>query len=489
MLARLNVLLTGLLAAVLLALGMPLGEVLRGSMTHDVFVDRLNDTTRIAAAAAQSGYGEGLDPLALQLERYHFVYGVSAYVVDQSRTVRVASDAGHVPVDARVSHLIAAALGGRHSETAGSRWPWDERPMVVAEPIRRGGDVIGAAVTVSSTARLRTRVWRAWSLLAAGGCALLLGAFLISSRLSRWVLRPVRDLSSVTNDMSSGRLDARVAATGPPELRHLARSFNAMADDVQHAMERQRAFVADASHQLRNPLTALIIRLDDLAARADGHLRDDAMHATDEGRRLAGMLERMLGLARAEHAALEPTWQPIGPVVRDRVHAWSPVARSRDVSLRVETSLDLSAVMVAHSVSEALDAILDNALKFAPGGSDVIVTGYREPTHAVICVRDFGPGLQPAELSRFGDRFWRSPASQNVSGFGLGLSIVRTLIEPWGGRLMPVLPTGRAGEGLEVRLLLPRTAAATASSAGTTEAPPDAAAPARSQWPPRDPWC
>jgi signal transduction histidine kinase len=488
-LARLNLLLTGLLAVVLLALGIPLGEVLRGSMTHDMFVDRLNDTTRIAAAAAQSGYGEGLDPLALQLERYHAVYNVSAYVVDQSRSIRVASDAGQVPDDPRVSRLVVAALGGRHSETAADQWPWERRPMVIAEPIRRGGDVIGAVVTVSSTARLRDRVWRAWALLAAGGCALLIGGFSLSSRLARWVLRPVHDLSSVTNEMGSGRLDARVAAAGPPELRRLAMSFNAMADEVQHAIERQRAFVADASHQLRNPLTALIIRLDDLAARAPAHLQADAVHATEEGRRLAGMLERMLGLARAEHAGHEPVWQPIGPVVRKRVDAWSPVARSRDVSLRVETSIELSAVMVAQSVSEALDAILDNALKFAPGGSDVIIAGYREPLHAVICVRDFGPGLLPAELSRFGDRFWRSPAHQNVSGFGLGLSIVRALIEPWGGRLIPVLPTGRPGEGLEVRMLLPRAVAATASSAETTSVPPDAAAPVPSGSPPTDPSC
>jgi signal transduction histidine kinase len=473
---RLNVLLTAVLATALLALGVPLALVSRNALTHQLFVDRLNDTTRFAAVAAQEDEASALDLLAAQFARYQAVYGISCYLVANTGTVRVASGLEPLPHGAWATRIVSAALGGRHSDTTPTQWPWDTRPMIVAEPIDRGGDVVGAVVTVSATDRLRHRVWTEWAVLSGAGLALLVGCFFLADRLARWVLRPLRELAAVTREVSNGRLATRVAAAGPPEVRNLAGSFNTMAERVHESMERQRRFVADASHQLRNPLAALTIRLDDLAARVDTDLRRDAEEAIHESRRLAGMLERMLELARSERSERPVIEQSLAPIVTSRVGAWTPVARSRGIELRLDPFGDVRAACSAEALGEALDAVLDNALKFAPESSVVDVRCFVEPGEVVLCVRDDGDGLAPDELERIGHRFWRSAAHQNVSGFGLGLSIVRASLEPAGGRLAAVSPPGG---GLEVRLVLPRSRPATASPSGTTPAQPGAAEPAR----------
>jgi signal transduction histidine kinase len=335
--------------------------------------------------------------------------------------------------------------------------------MVVAVPITRGGDVVGVMVTVSPTDRLSHRVLVQWAVLGAVGCALLVACAFAADRLARWVLRPVQVLARATDEVATGRLAARVAAAaGPPELRRLATSFNTMADYVQSASEHQRAFVADASHQLRNPLAALLIRLDDVADRAGPGLENDARRAMDEGKRLAGILERLLELARSEQSAAEIAAQPVEPVVAERVSAWSPIARSRRISMHVEHQPGLRASMDAIAVAGALDVLLDNALKFSPESSRITVTTARTAGQVVISVRDEGPGLTPDELPRAGDRFWRSRTQQNVAGYGLGLSIARALLEPGQGRLEIVAPERG---GLDVRLVLP---AVTASNAGTS---------------------
>ena len=113
---------------------------------------------------------------------------------------------------------------------------------------------------------MRSRILHGWLLIVAGELAAMLLAVGAAFRLTGWVLRPVRVLDAVTHDIATGRMKSRVAAAGgPPELRRLARSFNEMADNVEEVLEQQRAFVADASHQLRNPLSALLLRIELLA--------------------------------------------------------------------------------------------------------------------------------------------------------------------------------------------------------------------------------
>jgi signal transduction histidine kinase len=382
-----------------------------------------------------------------ELERYDQVYGVAAAVVDTDGAVRVASRP-QVPLDgADAGRRVRAALGGRPSEVPGPVWPWADDPLVVAVPMVRNGDVVGAVVTVSPTDRTRAAVLRGWGLLAVGGLLALLGGVLLALRTTRWVLRPVHVLDAAAHEIATGRLAARVSAgSGPPELRRLATSFNEMAGHVEDVVEQQRAFVADASHQLRNPLNALLLRLDDLAMRLPPQWAPEVATATEEGRHLASVLDSLLELARAEHAGATPEEVDVVRLVEGRLAAWSVVAQRRGIEVERRGVPAAPGVVDPEALNGALDVVLDNALKFGPSGSRVVVevgppSGHDgEPAgpggrEVVVAVSDEGPGLDEEDLGRAGDRFWRSRRHQNVDGSGLGLAIARTLLGPSGARL------------------------------------------------------
>ncbi len=173
---------------------------------------------------------------------------------------------------------------------------------MVAVPINDGGEVLGAVVTATPADGVRRTVATWWTLVAALGLLAVLACVLTAFGLAGWVLRPVTELDAVTHEIAEGDRGARVQhRLGPPELRRLAASFNHMADVVSDVMDRQRAFVAHASHQLRNPLTALRLRVEELGPSVtDEQGRAEHRLALEETDRLALLLDALLTLARAE---------------------------------------------------------------------------------------------------------------------------------------------------------------------------------------------
>jgi signal transduction histidine kinase len=235
-------------------------------------------------------------------------------------------------------------------------------------------------------------------------------------------------------------------------LRRLARSFNAMADNVADALGRQRAFVAQASHQLRNPLTALRIRVDNLADHVDVAGRDEHRETLDEVDRLALILDGLLALASADRGQHGCQVVDAAIVADQRVAAWQPLAERREITLRRTGVARADARSVATAVDQALDALIDNALKFAGPGATVLVDVKLGDGSVEIDVVDDGPGLSAEERRLAAERFWRAPRAQNVDGAGLGLPIVAVLAEVSGGglSLLPVSP-----HGLDAKLTFP----------------------------------
>jgi signal transduction histidine kinase len=247
---------------------------------------------------------------------------------------------------------------------------------------------------------------------------------------------------------------SRVAASGgPPELRRLAVSFNEMADNVEDVLEQQRAFVADASHQLRNPLAALLLRIELLALELPEGNEEIASVRT-EGKRLAQVLDDLLDLALAEHAAADLQLTDIGALTGERVASWRPVAEDKGVRLTLEGTSAVTAWADPIALSSALDAVVDNALKFTPEGEEVRVTVDSDGDGVTVVVADRGPGLTEQELERIGDRFWRSNRHQNVKGSGLGLSISRVLLSAGGGSISYAR---NEPHGLRVTVTVPRS--------------------------------
>ena len=453
------------MAAVLLALGVPLGVSVARAEQQKVVIDRIDDTARFAALAqfvTEDGSGgsrrtdtdERLETLQTELTSYYEVYGIKAGVFYRNHIPMAnAPTTWFLPQAGEVRDSFDEALLSRRSHDPAQVWPWQDGTLVVASPVIRDGDVVAVVVTESPTDSMRSSTLRGWLVIGAGEFAAMLLAVGAALRLTGWVLRPVRVLDATTHDIATGRLKSRVAPSGgPPELRRLARSFNEMADNVEDVLEQQRAFVADASHQLRNPLAALLLRIELLAFELPEGNEEIASVRT-EGKRLAQVLDDLLDLALAEHTEADLRLTDIGELVTERVGAWRPVADEKGVRL-AEDCPAVTGWADPVALSSALDAVIDNALKFTPAGEEVRVSVARDGEFTEIVVADRGPGLREDELARIGDRFWRSGRHQNVKGSGLGLSITRALLAAGGGS---IAYASHEPHGLRVTVTVPRS--------------------------------
>ncbi|WP_217213774.1 HAMP domain-containing sensor histidine kinase [Streptomyces sp. AC550_RSS872] len=456
---RLLPLLIVLMAAVLLALGVPLAVSLASAQQQKVVVDRIDDTAYFAAIArpaadTTTGSRDDLRILSRELESYYEVYGIRAGVFLPTDTPLASGPTTWLlPDTGEERDAFKESLLSRRSHDPQQVWPWQRNRLVIASPVIRDGDVVAVVVTDSPTGQMRSRILHGWLIIGAGLTAAMLVAVGAALRLTGWVLRPVRVLDVTTHEIASGRIKSRVAvASGPPELRRLARSFNEMADNVEDVLEQQRAFVADASHQLRNPLAALLLRIELLAFELpEGNAEIASVQA--EGKRLAQVLDDLLDLALAEHTEADLRLTDVGALTAERVAAWAPTAEAKGVRL-VGTCPPTTAWVDPVALSSALDAVIDNAVKFTPGDERVEVTVTSNGRTSTIEVADNGPGLTDEELARIGDRFWRSGRHQNIKGSGLGLSISRALLAPGGGSIA----YGRhEPHGLRVTVTVPRS--------------------------------
>lgn len=456
--ARLLPLLIVLLAGVLLALGFPLAASQAAAEQQRVVVDRIDDTARFAAlaqfVASSPDESERRAILQDELERYHSLYGIKVGVfLRDGRALAIAPDDWSVPDSGQGADAFAEALAGRRSHDPEQVWPWQEGHLAIASPVIRDGDVAAVVLTDSPTGQLRSRILQGWLPIGAGEFAAMLLAVGLALHLTGWVLRPVRTLDRAAHEIALGQFKSRVAASeGPPELRRLARSFNEMADNVEAVLEQQRAFVADASHQLRNPLSALLLRIELLGLELP-EADEEFKSVQAEGTRLARVLDDLLDLALAEHASADLRLTDVAEVAAERVEAWRPVAEIKGVVLESAGRQAVTGWGDPIALSSALDAVVDNAIKFTPEGERVTVRVSQEDGGVTVEVADHGPGLSEEEMERIGDRFWRSNRHQNISGSGLGLSITSALLASGGAKLAY---EHNEPKGLRVLITVPR---------------------------------
>lgn len=456
---RLLVTVMVLVAMVLVGLGVPLALSDARTATQRQFVDRLSDTVRFAALAQRPLVDA--DPAALlpEMRRYDEVYGIAVALVTRDGQMIAASRPGLNVAD---SDRVRVALTGRRSDPYPTLKPWNDEPMLLAEPVLVDGEVRGATVILSPTDALRREVLAEWLVLFAAGLVALGLAALAALPVVRWIMRPVQRLDSGLPRVAAAVLSGAPAepvgdGRGPAELRRLISSFDQMAATVTQALAAQRAFVADASHQLRNPLTALQLRLHNLEA-ADAASAEEHQAALEEADRLVEVLDGLLALARAERAPTGSEVIELDEPVADRLEAWRVLAEHEGLRLRQTGQPGLKVFVPAGTVETVLDAVLDNAMKFGPPGTEIVLHAEMlsgpGAEQVELSIRDHGPGLAPDELERATDRFWRSPTQHNVDGSGLGLAIARSTVRRCGGELSLRLPEDG---GLCVVVRLPAT--------------------------------
>lgn len=323
------------------------------------------------------------------------------------------------------------ATGSRESETLGGRL------VYAAVPVASGGVVRGAVRLTYPADELDARVRDNWFRLGAVAAVSLLAAAAVGVVLARSVTRPVRELQEAATELGGGDLSVRAdTSDGPREVRALASDFNDMADRLAALVDAQEAFVADASHQLRSPLTALRLRLENLEETVDGDDRAEVEAAGREVARMSRLVDGLLALARADRAAGSATAEAVAlpKLLVERADVWGPLAEERSVALTVAG--DGAASLSPDRLAQVLDNLIANALEVAPMGSELALrlTPGSGGGSVEVHVIDAGPGLSDEERERAFDRFWRAGRDGGtLGGSGLGLAIVQKLARIDGG--------------------------------------------------------
>jgi signal transduction histidine kinase len=281
-------------------------------------------------------------------------------------------------------------------------------------------------------------------------------AVLAGWAITRRGLAPLTDLANLASDIEASDLTRRLnAPKGDDELGQLCATFDRMLDRLQGAFERQRRFTADASHELRAPLS--VIRAEaDLALRKprDGAEYRHALESiASETSRLEALIGDLLVVARAdEGGASKSTFVDFSATASEAAARLQSVADAKGVHLRSWVEPGLTVVADRDSISRVPVVLLDNAVKFAPPGGKVNLIAERNGTSAILRVRDDGPGFSRAGLERATSRFWREDSARSRGGSGLGLAIARAIIEQAGGTI--TLANGPTG-GAEVTVHIP----------------------------------
>ena len=431
----------GLTMLVLAVHDLPLAGYLR-AVEHDRLITSLErDAFTIAGVAS-----EGLEPqasgdysvLSALLNGYSGRDGAHVVITNSAGRALVSSDA-----DADTGRNfanrpeIAIALGGqvstgsRQSETLGYAL------LYVAVPIFNGNATVGAVRITFPKSTIDTKVnKRLWGLVLVALISMVLAA-VVGLVLARTLSQPLRSLERATERMAQGDLQSRAPdKEGPPEVRQLARSFNVMGGRLERMVERQRAFAGDASHQLRTPLTSLRLRLEtaveQMRRQQDLELAQSNVEAAlSESFRLQRIVEGLLLLARADGADLPRIRTDLGAVLLARAEEWEPLAAERSIELVINAPIPVWVIAVEGSLEQIIDNYVDNALDYAPPGTQIELHAHVVNLKGQLRVVDHGPGLSGADRDRAFNRFWRF-TDQGREGTGLGLAIVQQLADAGG---------------------------------------------------------
>jgi two-component system, OmpR family, sensor kinase len=265
------------------------------------------------------------------------------------------------------------------------------------------------------------------------------------------VVRPIRRLEQVAKRVARGDLRARATPEGSREQRSLARSFNDMTDRISRLISAQRDFVADASHQLRTPLTGLRLRLEEARELSEEPAGTEVRAAIAEVDRLSHIVDELLALSAAGVYQDVAAAVNLDEVAASAAQRWQAKALATGrVFEHIRGAGQQLVRASAADLERVLDVLIENALQYSPAGTPVTLV----TTSHTIEVRDRGPGIPPEEQELVFERFHRGQAGRTgPTGSGLGLAIARELMRKWGGEIEL---RGREGRGTVARLRLPQ---------------------------------
>lgn len=388
--------------------GVPLAVIVR-QLTKDEAVVRLE---REAARAALD-VGTPNEVASGSVEQPVQV-GDTTFAVYNTAGRRVAGT-GPAAADSIVRSAVSGKLG---DGTVGSE-------LVVAIPVTNNDQVYAVVRAARPIGPLHAEVTRDWLIMAALALVILAGATVAARREAQRLSRPVEQLAVAVTRLGDGDFTARATHSGIPEIDDAADALDATATRLGRMVDRERAFSADASHQLRTPLTGIRLRLENALAVPPGEHTEpinDALAAVD---RLEDTVNDLLALARDRGPERAPL--ALRELVDQAADQWRSLAAERGRKLVATFDADLPEVPVSEAaVRQILDVLIDNALEH--GAGTIRVQAMTLPGGAAIDVSDEGAGVD-GDLNQVFER-------HRGAHHGIGLALARSLAEAEGGRLL-----------------------------------------------------
>jgi two-component system, OmpR family, sensor kinase len=435
--ARLVLAAAYLLAAVVVALAVPLAlnvdRRAQSELESDVLANAAVLAARVSDLVARGDSGRLADVLA------------GATVGDRARTVVVDGD-GRLLADTEGGGTpgepfanterpeFGAALGeGRVDIRERRSDTLDEDLLLVTVPVTAGADVIGALRVSAPMGEVEASIRSSWLRLALIGVAVVAAGLVLAWILAGSVARPIEKLRAAAGRLGRGDLETRVEPEGPREVDELGRSFNRMAGALSASLDAQRDFVANASHQLRTPLTGMKLRLEAIRAQG-GAAASQAEKAEAELDRLSAVVDDLLALARASSEETTGESVDLGEAVRAAARRWEEPAASAGHELALGNGDGGSIWAAPADVAHILDNLIENAIRYSPPGGTITVEADRAGARPSLVVSDTGPGIPAEEQKRVFERFYRGAGGRSTGpGTGLGLAIVAELTDRWDG--------------------------------------------------------
>lgn len=451
---------TALSIVILVALEVPLGVNHANEVRDDLITQLQRDALTVGDAVEDMLEGADDADLAVPaVEAYEARTGTRVVIVDADGKVLADSTPPEEVGEAEGRSFstrpeIAEALSGtsssgeRYSATVG------DTLLYVAEPIRSGDRVLGAVRITKTSEQLHEEIGDYWRTLGVIGLVTLVTAAGMGMLLGRWVNQPLKELIATARQLGSGDLEARASTDhGPPEIQELAAQFNRTAERLGIALRSSQELAADAAHQLRTPLTALRLRLDNLADTDAEITAEDLDPLLDELERLDHTIDVLLALSRLEREPAGDQSADVAAIGRDRAELWQFAAEEQGATVEVDLPASLSASCNPNHLEQVLDNLLANAIAVSPPGSTVELRAVLTPEAVELHVTDHGPGMPATARARATERHWH----HRDGGHGLGLAIVQRLCEHNEATLrLDETPGG----GLDAVVLLQRAPAA-----------------------------
>ena len=377
-------------------------------------------------------------PLAFVLRQLQVTTAQDQVQRDANTVARILQNRARsgVSVNLQDAEEAAGSLPDRYVSITGNGDP----PYVTGALPPRGAAVIGRAqagnfrVTVEANRSVED---------ADGKLALVAGlaglAVAVAVALAMWqtrrLTRPLQELAAAADRLGSGDAGPLGATYGIPELDRVAEGLDGSAQRISELLAAERQFAADASHQLRTPLTALSMRLEEMLAAAEEPdvVREEGVAALLATERLTDVVSQLLGRT-SRSAVRQPAQVSVDDVVAQQVVEWDPAFRRRNRKLEVAGEKNLTAHITPGTLSQLIATLLDNALVHGKG--TVGIRTSLTPKSVVIEVRDSGRGV-PADLV---PRIFERNVSSKPGGTGLGLALARSIAAAEGGQVVLVRP-------------------------------------------------